>query len=199
MVRYVGLDPSFTNTGVCIIDGDAVDTFSIRTSPKDPVFTRQKQACVSVCKLLHPGDLIAIEDFGMAARHSPSGRFLERIEMCGMLKLLMGQKTRAPWFSCSPDILKMFITGRGTAKKEQMVEAVRYIWNQNVKNDDEADAFALARLCQAAVTEEEVQGKRRVAVDKFIVHGVNPQGLKRVTFLGLASAPAEPCNRLHAG
>lgn len=203
MARFVGLDPSFTNTGVCIIDGMKVETFSIKTSAKESVFARQKKACVEVCKLLSRDDLIAIEDFGISARYAPSGRFVERIEMCGMLKLLMGAKTQVPWFSCAPDILKMFIAGKGSAKKAEMVESVRYVWDQDVKNDDEADAFALARLCQAAVTSEDFQGKRRQAVDKFIVHGVNPQGLKLVSFLGLDQnfGPLMPapvvCNQLH--
>ena len=53
-----------------------------------------------------------------------------------------------PWYEVPPSVLKMFTTGKGSAKKQDMKVAVKARWGFESPSDDITDAFALARMGQ---------------------------------------------------
>ena len=177
-MRIVGIDPSLQQTGVCILEaGQPPETLSIRSKKQESVYRRQRQILSDVkdCLLIH--DIVVLEDFGISARFAPSGCFCERLELLGMLKLMCPAVTHLPWLSMAPTMLKRFVTGKGTAHKDEVEMAVRVTWGVPVHNDDEADAYGLARYAQAVLYEEPAYASRR---EKFEAYGVNGAHLKAI-------------------
>jgi len=180
-VRIVGIDPSLSRTGVCVIDAEdaSVTLHSITSKSSDDIFSRQKKAVHAVRALLCAGDVTVFEDFGVSARFAPSGRFCERIEMCGMLKLIAPLVTGLPWLTLSPPLLKGFATGRTSAHKREVIQAVLRDWGVSARNDDEADAFVLARYALAVLAGESCFAKR---ISRFEAYSQNRQNLTTIRF-----------------
>lgn len=147
-VNFVGLDPSLTSFGVAVFCHPSREfrTFSFGTSRKESVFDRQKEALSKVLPLLSPNDVVAMESLGVGARFVPSGLFVERVELAGMLKLSVPLRTRMPILLAHPKHVKLLVAGKATASKEEMVQAVAATWGLSPKNHDEADALGLALL-----------------------------------------------------
>lgn len=123
---------------------------------------------------------MVFEDFGISVRFTPSGRFVEHVEICGMLKLTLPTVTGLPWFSVPPNLLKSFVAGKASAKKTDVLAAVRERWRVKVNNDDEADAFGLARYAKA-VLEKEAQHLRKI--EKFLDFSGNRTAMTKIHFL----------------
>ena len=179
-MRFIGIDPSLSRTGVCCLDKDNVDVTSITVPRKLSVFERQMAMVRRVCGLLKKGDVVALEEFGVSARFAPSGRFVERIEICGMLKVYIPAITGMMWFSVPPNLLKSFVAGKASARKTDVVDCVRNSWKVDVHNDDEADAFGLAKYVKVVV-ENDIKHKQKV--EKFLQFPGNRCALASVRFL----------------
>ena len=180
-MRIVGIDPSLSRTGLCILeDGETPVTASIRVDSKDSIFKRQRSIVEEVRLQLTRNDVVVLEDFGVSARFAPSGRYIERIELCGMLKLVAPAITRLPWLSVAPTMLKSFITGKSSAHKCDMLQAVQSQWDVQAANDDEADAFGLARYALAAIDQEPMYTRK---ITKFEKYGLNREHLAMIRFV----------------
>ena len=179
-MRFIGIDPSLSRTGLCICSDAGVEVYSISPSKKLTVLERQLVMVTGACAKLKKGDIVALEDFGVSSRFAPSGRFVERIEICGMLKMLLSTVTGLPGFSIPPNLLKSFVAGKASAKKTDVVAAVRERWKIDVNNDDEADAFGLARYAKA-VFENDHRHSRNI--QKFLDFSDNRAAMHKVKFL----------------
>jgi Holliday junction resolvasome RuvABC endonuclease subunit len=179
-MRDVGIDPSLSRTGICILSGEHVIVKSIKTSRKMSVFERQTIAVAEAKTFIQRGEIVALEEFGISARFAPSGRFVERIEMCGMLKFLSPRVTGLPWFCVPPNLLKKFVTGKASAKKIAVMAATREKWRVQASNDDEADAFGLAAYVRAVFTED--HRFVRLSSD-FLRFGDNLSAYNKIKFL----------------
>lgn len=163
MPRIVGVDPSLSRTGVCIMNGEEARTDSIKTSKKDGCdYERQKKIVRELIGMLEAGDVVVFEDFGQGGRWQPSGKFVERIELAGMMKMFAQFKTKREFLEVRPSHLKSFVAGKATASKETVFTAVSRRWGIEVANQDEADAAALALIGRAVVSgcEQDLYGKR---------------------------------------
>lgn len=184
-MRIVGVDPSLTCTGVCIMDEHTVlRLFSIKTKRTDSDYSRQCQMVNGVRDILRKGDVVVLEDFAFAARGGVSGKAAERIEICGMIKFLAPLITGCPFFEVRPSHLKSFATGRSTSHKSDVVFSVRMDWGQDVANNDEADAFILAQMGRVAIwkPEELYIGSKRRAVEKLERWKGNPFAMRQLQF-----------------
>lgn len=181
-MRIVGIDPSLSRTGVCILADDCEPEFhSIVPKGRNlTLFQKQMKIVSSLRKLLVENDVVVLEDFGLSARYAPSGRFVERIELCGMIKLIAPSITGLPWLSIVPTMLKSFVTGKSSAHKEEVVESVKTKWGANPLNNDEADAFGLARYAQAVLTNDMSFGAK---IQKFTSYGQNVSNLPQIRFI----------------
>ena len=182
-MRIVGIDPSFTRTGVCIFEGENYSFFSLSSDKRQNTFARQKRILNDVCIKLKKYDIVTIEEFGVSARFSPSGKFCERIELCGMLKLCIPKITKLPWLSITPSMLKSFATGKSTSHKEDVLEAIERRWNIRPANNDEGDAFVLAQYTRAVIEDEATEKSK---IGKFTSFGDNEHKLKQIKFFAFA-------------
>ena len=180
-MRIIGIDPSLSSTGVCVLEhGKSPLLRSIKTKRSQSVFERQRETVGALRYVLSKGDVVVMEDFGVSAQYQPSGRLFERIELCGMIKLVAPSITGFPWFLATPSMLKSFVAGKASARKEDVVKAVKDVWKIPVGNDDEADAFGLSRYAVAAFTEET---KYKTKTAKFLSYSSNVANFKRLSFL----------------
>lgn len=187
-MRYVGIDPSLTRTGLCIIDGDNIFTTHLKSDAKKGMYQRQRHLTTKVVEYLKRDDVVILEDFGVSARFAPSGKFVERIELCGMIKLTAPSVTRLPWLSIAPTMLKSFATGKASSHKSEVQSEVKRRWGVETICDDEADAFVLARYAKAMLEREEEHIRKQ---KKFEAYGCNREHLARIRFVWPAI-----CNRI---
>ena len=91
-------------------------------------------------------DILAYEDYAMGyGGKSNPGRSFSIGELGGVLKLV-AFRLGVDLLLVPPSNLKMFATGSGNASKEEVVRAVMDYWGQDIKQNDQADAFVLLQM-----------------------------------------------------
>ena len=95
-------------------------------------------------------ELIELENIDIVAYERAGGMFKGAIivesEMIGAL-ILLCMKKNIEMACYSATEIKKFATGKGNAKKEAMIEAAKEL-GYNPKDDNEADAIHIYRLCE---------------------------------------------------
>lgn len=182
-MRIVGIDPSFTRTGMCILEGENHSFISISSDKHMNTFDRQKAILSGVCSNLKKYDIVTLEEFGVSARFAPSGKFCERIELCGMLKLVLPKMTRLPWLSITPSMLKSFATGKSTSHKDDVMKAIEQRWKVKPANNDDGDAFVLAKYTQSVIFDDAMEKNR---IKKFLSFENNEYKMKMIKFSSFA-------------
>lgn len=95
-------------------------------------------------------ELIELENIDLIAYERAAGMYKSSIivesEMIGVLKLLCNE-LNIDMACYSATEIKKFATGKGNAKKEAMIEAAKEL-GYNPKDDNEADAIHIYRLCE---------------------------------------------------
>ncbi len=150
----IGMDPGSQITGyglVSITAGEAprhIACGAIRTSSRGDFFARLKQIYDEVAQLivLYQPDQAALEDI-FYARNARSSLLLGQARAAAVLAALNGG---VPVSAYSPSEVKMAVTGRGSAAKEQVRYMVEQLLGVTFGNEslDVSDALAIA-LCHA--------------------------------------------------
>jgi len=145
----LGYDPSLTGTALCFLDPDCktiqhVETLvtgSLRGLPR--LLEIENRSNTLIQKYNPQGAFI--EGYGFGAR----GRAVFSLgELGGILRRLMFV-TDVPYWDVPPTTLKKFITGKGNANKNILLEQTfrRYgIGSEVLTDDNQVDAFGLAKL-----------------------------------------------------
>lgn len=159
---FIGLDISFTGTGIAGISEDRTYFFS--SLLKDKLDKSEKRRGIryqristkitdaldlgiekSICETSEI--IITIEHFS----YRSIGRTFDLAELTGFVKrelfrYLSNKSISFTILECPPTKLKQFATGNGRAKKPEMVSACNKILNLNIKDHNEADALLLSEL-----------------------------------------------------
>lgn len=147
-MSFLGVDQSLAATGLCLLspDGDVVELITV--DPGDLVDGKRlvaiKNAVVSLCRRVDwkiAG--AAMEGYSIGSINKP---FLLG-EVGGIIKLTLADNA-IPYVVVPPVIVKMFATGTTGAKKERMEDAAKAL-GASPDNDNEADAYFLARVARA--------------------------------------------------
>ncbi len=160
---YIGIDPSFTCTGIVCFDGTNVTPVAFK-SPKlkhDNIGEAIRLTIArdtiryEISKFFprHPeptqtggGDEIMIGVEMPMGSHMGSGAKVDRL-FGVIVVLLSDMDCSAKIFT--PGQIKKFVTGKGNAKKELMMKEVYKRWGFETDSHDIADAYAIARLVEA--------------------------------------------------
>lgn len=146
-----GIDQSLTGTAVCILDFSSSKKFNILsvetivTKPTMPHLKRLKYIVDEVYNRLEKSklDLISIEGYSFGSK----GRAVfDLAELGGLLRMMIA-KTYNGYFEIPPTSLKKYVTGKGNAKKEIMLEKVYRkfgIGSETLTDNNQIDAFSLA-------------------------------------------------------
>lgn len=150
-IAWVGLDQSYSGFGVVKLDNaDDVQTQLWKFPPKDSDGMRLGDIYVILVtwftQLQNDYDEVHIAMEGYA-----NGRTFNREkmgELGGVVKL-----SHATVFGTDPTVvpptsLKKFVTGKGTASKDDMVSAVQSKWKADITNNNIADAYGLAEYAR---------------------------------------------------
>ena len=149
MSRVIGLDIA-TKTGWCVWDGHEYVTGVIDLSPtkNEPEGVRFLKAHRAYRYLLSDVDAAVIE-----RTYSRGKRTAEILNGLTAIALSVLEESGTEYAFVDATSLKKFATGKGTAKKPDMVrEAQRTLRSDNL-TDDEADAFWLVRYWQDHMSE----------------------------------------------
>lgn len=149
---WIGIDQSYSGFGLIVLDKEK--EFD-RQLWKFPVLASDgarlhgiREALSSYLSSLPEGNIhLAIEGYAHGSRFNR-----EKLgELGGLVKLSWFEFTQDAPLVVPPTVLKKYTTGKGTAKKGEMVEAVNSRWQAGIKNDNLADAYALAHYCRSVL------------------------------------------------
>ena len=152
----LGVDPSLSGTGVALIDTE----FNIKTCLLKPSIQRGMKAegkkrivyyssVFEQILLRERPSYVYIEDYAFAA-HSAA---YDMGELGGVYRILFQEYFEAQqvayldhFVKIAPPSLKKFVTGKGNAKKDQMLAALSEIFHLEIKDDNIGDAVGLALI-----------------------------------------------------
>lgn len=145
MIRHViGLDLALS-TGMAVVraDGCCMTAKQILAPEKLKRYDKATWIANGIMQNMPPreGRLVLIEDY--AVGHASSA--VAVIELGAIIRYNLA-KAGLEWINVPPSTLKKWTTGKGNAKKDAMLVAVRERWGQWFQVHDVADAYALARL-----------------------------------------------------
>jgi Holliday junction resolvasome RuvABC endonuclease subunit len=151
-MRIIGLDLSLTSTGISVYDENAhVLTLSVQTTSDDQIQPRIKAIYVAIeanlTKDMAKNGWVFIE--AQLNSKFNTGYAFDRAELAGVVKYNLWDK-KIPFSFIHPGVLKKFVVGRGNSRgekkvsKKEMMARVKEWEGFVAKNDDEADAYALA-------------------------------------------------------
>ncbi|WPH58185.1 RuvC-like resolvase [Streptomyces phage LuckySocke] len=151
-IAWVGLDQSYSGFGVVKLDSDGdVQKTLWKFPPKDSDGMRLGDIYVILVTLFTQCQN-AYDEVHVAMEGYANGRTFNREkmgELGGIVKL-----SHASVFGTDPTVvpptsLKKFVTGKGTASKDDMVNAVQSKWSKDVTNNNIADAYGLAEYMRS--------------------------------------------------
>jgi len=147
---YIGIDLSIRETGLAMITKEKVILKVIKTDPqtfpnKDE---RIKHIIMTITNIISSNkynnkekiDGIAIEGLSFNSK----GRSVLDLAMLQGAVRFYFTLIKQRYIIVPPATLKKEIAGNGRASKEDMQKALKVNYNQNIKNNNKADAFALA-------------------------------------------------------
>lgn len=142
MNHIIGLDPSFTATGVAKIDGESV---AFRTLPpaRGTGLERAVEVRENILSAIYPGCAMVVIEGLAFSRNDPSSQ--ER----AFLHYSVREHLKDLGIACyvvPPTTLKKFVTGKGVAEKNLMLLEVYKRWGISANNDNEADSIGLAMI-----------------------------------------------------
>jgi crossover junction endodeoxyribonuclease RuvC len=154
---FLGVDQSLNGTGLALIraNGTCVATTTIivgKRKDAERLFYIQQEVC-NFIKLYHVTYLnvktsidVAMEGGSFKSTH----RGFALGEISGVLQTFFFSK-KYPIVIVPPLLVKKFATGNGGASKQNMIDAVKTLWNVSVENDNEADALVLAHIARSVI------------------------------------------------
>jgi len=142
---FLGIDQSLTGTGICVLSDEGKLVASATVTPDDlRDGTRLAFIKTAVASLLSGVQFAALEGYS----YNSVGHVFELGEIGGVLKVLLVEHDIS-YVVVPPVLVKKFATGSAYADKEKMLEAAVRCGHDFGDNDDQADAFFLARIALA--------------------------------------------------
>lgn len=160
---FLGIDPSATGTGVSLISDVSSETLHIRPGKRRDA--ERLQYIHSELKSFLEGKLIFMGVMEAPSYGSTHKEFILG-EVLGVLKLTL---IELGIFSISvpPTQLKLFLAGKGTASKEEMISAASR-WGCSSTNSDICDSWAAAMLCRDLLLQPTVVTRAALEVRKRV-------------------------------
>lgn len=148
--KVLGLDIALAQSGWAVLsyaDGDLLDCGTIKTTAKQGLAERIvtiRDAVSGILADVRGPDFdvdVAIED-GIALRSGTATRYLAMA--WGAAVVAVWDSERIEPHIVKPTEVKKLATGKGNAKKPEMVAAAQARWDDRITNDDIADAAWVA-------------------------------------------------------
>lgn len=153
---WIGIDQSYSGFGLIVLNKEKeYDRQLWKFPPLDSDGARLhgiREALSSYLRHsfgIYPRERVhlAIEGYAHGSRFNR-----EKLgELGGLIKTVWFEFSGGAPLVVPPTVLKKYVTGKGTAKKDAMVLAVNDKWQAGIKNDNLADAYALAHYSRSVI------------------------------------------------
>jgi len=177
--NYLGVDPSYTCTGMALWDGSAVKLQAeVKTNPRDTAGKRLQAIYEAVLAIIRAERPVAVgvEDYAQKASYTP---FMAG-EVGGAVRLACAVGD-VPYFDVQPALCKKFATGNGNASKERVQAALTGFTGCVPMSLDVSDALGMALVAEACVLEFSPRGRRcETEVIRTILHPKKRPPRKRI-------------------
>lgn len=163
----IGIDPSLTSTGIVILKGDdIVESRTLPNNSADNIITRVRKIRDEISKEINRmidsdgrgigyNVIASIEGFSYGSK----GRSIFDIGYLGWRiredLVEWSRGTRMKWIEVPPSNLKQYATGKGNAAKEVVMMNVFKRWNEEFDDNNQADAFVLAKIGKTYLEQED--------------------------------------------
>jgi crossover junction endodeoxyribonuclease RuvC len=181
--RFVGIDQSYTGFAMIVIDADGnvcgehLDSFEVKDHGSGIDRLLAVYFHLSNLFELQEGAMCSIEHVAMEGYSAASKFGREKAGELGAIVKLAVYDHFAPKAGglryptiVQPTTLKKFVTGNGTAKKNNMMLAVYKKWGYETDDDNLADAYALARVALALDNQITNYEYEKAALEKVKPH-----------------------------
>jgi Holliday junction resolvasome RuvABC endonuclease subunit len=145
MQFVAGIDQSVRHTGVCVLDSTGKKHLLELIEPNGSlkggdllVFVRGE-----LTRLLAPFEIATAVMEGYS--YNSVNRKFDLGEIGGVVKLVVLDK-KATLHIAAPKQLKKYVTGRATAEKKDVMDAIKAQHGEVITDDNKADAYGLARI-----------------------------------------------------
>jgi len=176
-VAYLGIDQALGCSGIAILgeEGETLLLEVVRTGALTGA-TRLVRIRDELEALLTPHGIRmgSIEGYAYGA----VGRSFELGEVGGIVRALL-HDLAIPFLVIAPAALKKFVSGSPMATKAVMREKTREKWGIDIAEDDACDAYGLARVARAYVTEDSTNRHELEVLKKVRASGRDPLGDSR--------------------
>lgn len=148
-MSVIGIDPSFTGTGVILLyDAEPPAQLLIKTLAQDTIFYRVKSIISAIDQSLDQSalDIVSIEGFSYG-----SAQYAHQMGYLGykIREYFARYWKGVPVIEPSPTQVKKFATGKGKGDKDIIIKEVYKRWGYDTNNNNLADAYVLARIGEA--------------------------------------------------
>lgn len=161
-MNVIGLDLSLTGTGLVVLDiaGHVLDAMTISSKLRDMERLAFIRSTIGkVFSNYEPG-LACIEGYSMGSR---AGQLASIGELGGVVKLLL-HRNNFPYQIVAPTQLKKFATGKGNGAKDEVMMHVYKRWGWEAKDNNQADAYVLARIALSLEGEEALTAPQKEVI-----------------------------------
>lgn len=168
--QILAIDPSLTSTGICMYIDDiyyvvgTIKPKKLRGMQRLDYISNEIDSYLNLMDHHGRGCLAVIEGYAMGIRGG--GRVFDLGELGGVLRMKLWLN-RNRIMVVPPSSLKMYACGKGNADKDDVANAVRAEYGKVFNNDDETDAYVLARMGRSYLSGKQTRrwgGKRQQAL-----------------------------------
>lgn len=154
MPTILGLDLSLTSTGYCVLHNKEIGIKGT-IKPKNRGMKRLTYILEEISTITPFGslDLVVIEGYSFGSR---AGQAFSIGELGGFIKQWI-YSTGTKTIIVPPQTLKKFVAGKGGFKKNMMMMKAFKKYGLEFNNDDECDAFCLAKMGEAYLNGTEIK------------------------------------------
>ena len=163
-MKIMGIDPSLTGTGVCILETPNTIIFDKEIITKD----KNTERLITISRelktilTLYIPELICLEGYAYANPNQAH----QLGELGGIIRILLHEynykKRNNNLKIIQPTTLKKFITSKGNCKKELILKEVYKQFNYDTDSNNIADAFALTMVGLPILVPEEYEKLTKV-------------------------------------
>lgn len=149
---YVGIDASFSGTGVIVINNEfkIIEQRLIGTKRRDSIYDIEERMLYITkaleCLLKYKKDIKLVLIEGIS--YGSTGDGAAQLAALNYFIRIFLLQNEIPYSDVSPSKLKQFVSGKGQSKKNMMLKEVYKRWGEDFDDDNICDAYCLARLAQ---------------------------------------------------
>ncbi len=154
MGMVMGIDPSFTGTGLILLDDKTAEVLHcqlIKTNAKNTLPQRVKQVLKAVQDVgMNDIRVVSIEGFS----YGSMGNAMISMGYLGYRIREMLEEFKLPFIEPAPSQVKKYATGKGNCGKDLILQQVYKRWGVEFTDNNLADAYVLAQIGRGYLGED---------------------------------------------